>query len=128
MALSQATNFATWSQRWTRVRSRVIACSCGKTKQSPSWRRRFTKSRRRNDRMRRRGIGFTLGACAASALMVNVASADLGADVERVKLAWASSAKLTEQRPRLLERGAIRRLFLERENLDPTNEDCTTIA
>jgi hypothetical protein len=78
--------------------------------------------------MRRRGIGFALGACAASFAMANLASADLGADVERVKLAWASSAKLVEPSPRLLERGAIRRLFLPRENLDPTNDECTTIA
>lgn len=78
--------------------------------------------------MRRRTIGFILGACVASLAMVDVASADLGADVERVKLAWASSAKLAELSPRLLERGAIRRLFLPRENLDPTSEECTTIA
>jgi len=76
----------------------------------------------------RRGIGPTLGALAATLAAASVASADLGADVERVKLAWASSSKLVDQPPRLLERGAIRRLFLPKEAIDPATDDCTTVA
>ena len=78
--------------------------------------------------MRRRGIGPTLGALAAMLALSGVAAADLGADVERVKLGWARSSKLVEQTPRLLERGAIRRLFLPKEAIDPTTDDCTTVA
>jgi len=54
--------------------------------------------------------------------------ADLAADVERVKLAWAGSAKLLELRPQLLERGTVRRLFLPGDSVDPSSEDCTTVA
>jgi len=78
--------------------------------------------------MRRRGTAPSFGALAATLAFSNMASADLGADVERVKLAWASSAKLVDLSPRLLERGTIRRLFLPKENIDPTNDDCTTVA
>lgn len=78
--------------------------------------------------MKRRGMAPSLGALAATLALASVASADLGADVERVKLAWASSSKLVDQTPRLLERGAIRRLFLPREAVDPTTDDCTTVA
>lgn len=74
------------------------------------------------------GIGKSLGVLVALLALPSAASADLGADVERVKLAWASSAKLADLKPRLLERGAIRRLFLPKENIDPTSEDCTTVA
>src|SRR5688572_4351427 len=78
--------------------------------------------------MRRRGIGQSLGALVVALTLSSFAFADLGADVERVKLAWAKSAKLTDLKPRLLERGTIRRLFLDRENIDPASEDCTTVA
>ncbi|HEU5073122.1 MAG TPA: hypothetical protein VFU02_03100 [Polyangiaceae bacterium] len=78
--------------------------------------------------MRRRGIDPSLGAFVATLALANVTSADLGADVERVKLAWAASAKLVDLKPRLLERGSIRRLFLPKENIDPSSDDCTTVA
>src|SRR5690606_11173810 len=54
--------------------------------------------------------------------------ADLQGDVERLKLAWAGSAKLEELKPVLMERGSMRRLFLPREATNPNSEDCTTIA
>ena len=78
--------------------------------------------------MRRRGISPSLGVLAATLALGNVAFADLGGDVERLKLAWAANAKLALMSPRLLERGTIRRLFLPKENVDPTSEDCTTVA
>lgn len=78
--------------------------------------------------MRGRGIGRSLGVLAAALALARVAAADLGADVERVKLSWARTAKLVYPSPRLLERGALRRLFLPRENIDPTTDDCTTVA
>jgi len=78
--------------------------------------------------MKRRGMGPSLAALAAILAVAGVASADLGGDVERVKLAWAKSSRLVDEAPRLLERGAIRRLFLPREAIDPTTDDCTTVA
>jgi hypothetical protein len=56
------------------------------------------------------------------------ARADLQADVERVRLAWASSSKVATLRPRLLERGTLRPLFLSRESTNPNADDCTTVA
>lgn len=53
--------------------------------------------------------------------------ADLHADLERVKLAWAPSAKLYELTPRLLERGELRRLMLRQHSVDASTEDCTTV-
>lgn len=78
--------------------------------------------------MRRRGIGRSLGVLGVTLAFSSVAAADLGGDVERVRLAWAKSAKLTDSKPRLLERGAIRRLFLSKEDIDPTSDECTTVA
>lgn len=78
--------------------------------------------------MRRCGIGKSLGVLLVLLALPSGASADLGADVERVKLAWAGSAKLADLKPRLLERGTIRRLFLPKEYVDPTSEACATVA
>src|SRR5690606_6453289 len=41
---------------------------------------------------------------------------------------WAGSSKVTALKPRLLERGSIRRLFLSRRSTDPNSEGCTTVA
>lgn len=61
-------------------------------------------------------------------MLATLARADLQADTERVRLAWAGEAKVSTLRPQLLERGAVRRLFLPRESTDPTSEECTTVA
>jgi hypothetical protein len=78
--------------------------------------------------LKRRGLSIGLAFAVGALVSVGVAHADLGADVERVKLAWAGSAKLQELRPRLLERGTVRRLFLPPDSVDPNTEDCTTVA
>lgn len=71
----------------------------------------------------------TSSVCALFCLLVaERAQADLGADVERLKLAWAQQARLLELSPRMLERGGVRRLFLPREATDPNTDDCTTVA
>jgi len=73
-------------------------------------------------------ISFSLVCVLLALLTARSAHAALGADVERLKLAWAQQGKLLELSPRLLERGGVRRLFLPRDATDPNTDDCTTIA
>ncbi len=78
--------------------------------------------------MHRRIVFLGLYMLAAVCGLAAPARADLAGDVERVKLSWAHRAKLEELPPQLLERGTIRRLFLSPASVDPSTEDCTTVA
>jgi hypothetical protein len=71
------------------------------------------------------------GAALAGALALAVAapaSADLGADVERVKLAWSAFGRVHHLAPRFLERGDRLPLLLPAELLDPETPGCVTLA
>ena len=71
---------------------------------------------------------FVLSLALAGALVAAPARADLGQDVERVKLAWSAFGRVHHLTPRFLERGDRLPLLLPSELLDPDSPGCVTVA
>jgi hypothetical protein len=67
-------------------------------------------------------------ACASTLGVTAPAAADLGTDVERVKLAWSAFGRVHHLTPRFLERGDRLPLLLPAELLDPETPGCVTVA
>lgn len=65
---------------------------------------------------------------AALALGARSARADLGNDVERVKLAYSAFGHVRRLPPRLLERGETLPLVLPADELDPKSPRCATLV
>jgi hypothetical protein len=60
--------------------------------------------------------------------MTRSAGADLGDDVEKLAADFGRVAKLRRLPARLLEKGTVHPLLLDREETDPTSESCTSVA
>lgn len=86
--------------------------------------------RTRRDRFRPRvtPAGAALLALSAALGVSAPATADLGSDVERVKLAWSAFGRVHHLTPRFLERGDRLPLLLPAELLDAETPDCVSVA
>jgi hypothetical protein len=86
------------------------------------------KTRRDRFRLRVAPAYRALLALSAALGVSAPATADLGSDVERVKLAWSAFGRVHHLTPRFLERGDRLPLLLPAELLDPETPGCVSVA